>query len=59
MIVPKTAKFKAIFMLNNMSILPHDDSIIVKDITKKTRYIQLMKKLLKEFQQALFFFENK
>ena len=46
-------------MLNNMSILPHDDSIIVKDITKKTRYIQLMKKLLKEFQQALFFFENK
>ena len=42
-----------------MSILPHDDSIIVKDIAKKTRYIQLMKKLLKEFQQALFFFENK
>ena len=46
-------------MLNNMSILPHDDSIIVKDITKKTRYIQLMKKLLKEFQQALFFLKTK
>lgn len=45
--------------MNNISILPHDDSIIVKDITKKIRYIQLMKKLLEEFQQAIFFFENK
>ncbi|MBA2651035.1 MAG: hypothetical protein H0U73_02000 [Tatlockia sp.] len=45
-------------MLNNLSLLPHDHSIIVKDITQKLRYIQLMKALLKELQQALFFFEN-
>lgn len=46
-------------MFSNLSLLPHDASIVVKDITKKLRYIQLMRELLKEFKEALYYFENK
>ncbi|MBA2657179.1 MAG: hypothetical protein H0U70_09415 [Tatlockia sp.] len=45
-------------MVTNLLLLPHDKSIVVKDITKKFRYIQLMKQLLIEFQEALLCFEK-
>ena len=43
----------------NISLLPHDSTVIIKDITQKIVYIDLMKNLLKQFQQAIVFFEKK
>lgn len=43
----------------NVSLLPHDSSVIIKDITQKIIYINLMKHLLEKFQQAIYFFEER
>ena len=45
-------------MNTNLSLLPHDSLIIIKDIIHKKNYIHLMKNLLNEFLDALEYFEN-
>ncbi len=46
------------YMLTNLSLLPHDGLIVIKDIIHKKNHINLMKNLLKAFQDALQHFEN-
>lgn len=45
-------------MLTNLSLMPHNSLIVIKDIVKKINYIDLMINLLKEFQRSLNYFEN-
>ena len=45
-------------MLTNLSLLPHDSQISIKDIVQRITYITLMQNLLGEFQLALHCFQN-
>ena len=45
-------------MLTNLSLLPHDNLITIKDIVQRINYIALMKNLLEEFQDALNCFQK-
>ncbi|WP_131777788.1 hypothetical protein [Legionella fairfieldensis] len=45
-------------MITNLTLLPHDESIVIKDITQKIHYLQLMKHLLDHVFEALCCFET-
>lgn len=46
-------------IFTNLALLPHDESIIIKDITQKIHYLQLMKILLHQVHCSIKCFENK
>ncbi len=45
-------------MITNLSLFPHDGQMVIKDIVQRINYIDLMRNLLEEFQQALNYFQN-
>lgn len=44
-------------MFTNLSLLPHESNIVIKDIVQKRTYIHLMQNLLEHFQSALKYFD--